>query len=622
MPTLRAVFKLFDGYSSTIDKVSRKTDEATNKILSASGATDNFNNKLKSTGAVAETASRGIGKLIGTFVSLAAAKKGMEISDEFVNTSARLNLINDGLQTQEELQNKIFAAANRSRGAYSDMAGAISKMGLLAGEQFKSNDELVAFTELLQKSFKISGASQTEQSSALLQLSQAMASGRLQGDELVSIMENAPMVYDAIAKYTGLTKGELKKVASEGAITADIIKNAMFAAGDDINAKFKEMPMTFSDVWNKIKNGALQAFEPIIQAVNNFINSAAFNDIANGILVGINIISAAIGGLISFVSDNWSIIQAILLATGIYLAAVGVIGLCAGLKTAAGWIVANLPMLAIIATIAAVIYMLNLMGVTAGDIFGFIGGVIGTFVTFFYNAFVVMWNAVANFVNFFGNVFNHPVASIKILFYDMVSDIIGYITTMAQAIEDVINKIPGVEVNITSGLEGFKGKLESASTKVKNETGWVEYVKTKEFMDYSDGYTKGSNMGKNIQSNLSGNIDKLTNSLTGAGDKGFDMSKFGTAGKPNKLGTPGNPASVKGIGKNDAVKVNMSDEDLKYLRDVAERDYINKFTTATLAPNVQFTFGDIHEEADAYKVVGRIKKILREEIATASEGVY
>src|SRR5690606_22944551 len=206
----------------------------------------------------------GLGKFISLAAAIAGAVKGMNIADEYTNTAARLKLINDGLQTQEELQNKIFEAANRSRGSYNEMANAVAKMGLLAKDAFSSNDELIAFTELVQKSFKISGADPSEQAGAMRQLTQAMASGRLQGDELVSIMENAPMIFEAIAKYMGVSKGELKKLSSEGVITADVIKNAMFMAAGDIDKAFAKMPMTFGDIWNKIKNGALKAFDKVI----------------------------------------------------------------------------------------------------------------------------------------------------------------------------------------------------------------------------------------------------------------------------------------------------------------------------------------------------------------------
>lgn len=616
MATLRAMFKLFDRYSTVIDKINRKTDEATNKILEASGQTDKFNEKLDKTGASAKNASTGLGKFIGGVMTIATAIKGMNIADEFTNTSSRLAMINDGLQTQAELQNKIFAAANRSKGVYMDMAGAVSKMGLMAGDNFSSNDELIAFTELLQKSFKVGGASTSEQSSAMLQLTQAMSAGKLQGDEFRSIMENAPLIAEAIAKYVGVGKGELKELAADGAITSDIIKNAMFAMSDDINSKFETMPTTFADIWNRIKNGGLQAFEPVINSVNKIINTTGFQAFVNTILTGLNIIGSVLGGLIDFIVDIWPVIGPILTA----IAIVGLGGIITKLwamipplmANVAGWLLMNAPMILIIATIFFAIQALGSLGVTFQDVFSFIGGVLGIFVAFFGNQFIGMWNVVAAFVNFFANVFKNPVASVQVLFYNLAINVLGFIEKMAQGIEDLINKIPGVEVSITSGISSLKHSLSNKAANIKSEAELVEFVKSKEFIDYSSAYNKGADIG-------SGVFGKISSAFSGFGglgditsDLGFDMSEFGT---------PGNPVSVEGTGKNGAVQVDMADEDLQYLRDIAEREYINKFSTKTLAPQISVQFGDVRETADVDQVAKRISKILKEQIEVAGEGL-
>ena len=615
MASLKAQFKLYDAYTNTISKITKATDKASGKLLNASGNADKFNDKLNKTGEAANRASIGLGKVVSVAALVAGAVKGMNIADEFTNTSARLNLINDGLQTQAELQEKIFQSARRSRGEYTEMASAISKMGLMAADAFGSNDELIAFTELVQKSFKVGGADTSEQMGAMRQLTQAMASGRLMGDELVSIMENAPMIYNAIAKYMGLSKGELKELSSEGAITADIIKNAMFASGEDINEMFASMPKTFADVWIEIKNGALQAFLPVIETVNNLINAEGFTSFVNAILVGINIISMAVSGLINFIAENWPIIQAILMAMGIYFAFIGIQALIAGAMMAAGWLMANAPMLAIIATIAAVIYMLQQMGVTVEDIFGFIGGIIGTTVGFIMNLVIAMWNGFADFANFLGNVFNNPLAATQIMFKGWADNILGFILSVAQGLENLINKIPGVTVDITSGLTSLQNRIQADISQLKSESGWKEYVEKKEYVDLTEYATKGSDMGKSAYGKISDTISGITNSLTGAGT-GINIPSI-----PD-IGTASKPATVKGTGANGAVKVDMSDEDLKYLRDIAERDYINKFSTATLAPEIKIEFGDVHEEADADKIAGRITKILEEEIAMVAEGSY
>ena len=195
------------------------------------------------------------------------------LSDTYVLTNARLELINDGLQTTKQLQDDIFKSAQRTRAPYEVMAASVAKLGLLAKDAFKNNKEALVFTELVQKSFKIAGATTEEQSAGTYQLAQAMAAGKLQGDEFRSIMENAPMIADAISKYLNIPKGVLKELSSEGLITADIIKDAMFIASDDINKMFTGMPKTFGDVTTSLINIANKSFAPIYQILSNALNS-------------------------------------------------------------------------------------------------------------------------------------------------------------------------------------------------------------------------------------------------------------------------------------------------------------------------------------------------------------
>ena len=631
MATLKAMFKLFDGYSRTADIIEKKTDNATAKILKASGATDQFNKKLEQTGASANKGSSGLDKYISIAAMVAGAVKGMNIADEYMNTSARLDLINDGLQTQAELQDKIFAAANRSRGVYSDMAGAVSKMGLLAGDAFTSNDELIAFTELVQKGFKVGGASQSEQSSAMLQLTQAMSAGKLQGDEFRSIMENAPMIADAIAKYTGKSKADLKELAADGLITSDIIKNAMFMAADDINAKFATMPRTFADIWNSIKNGGLRAFGPIIRIANQLINSQGFQTVIDGIVIGLNLVSLAVEAVIDFITANWPLVQSILMATGIYLAAtlgpkfvmVGILGLKSGLMTAAGWAAAHAPMMMIISVLALIMYGLMQAGVAFEDVFGFIGGVVGVAVAGIWNLFIGLFelilgvinflvNPFINFANFIGNVFTNPISSIIYMFQGMADTILGILQTIAKALDFVFaSKMADTVAGWRSGL---KDMADAAVAKYAPNENYQKVMDSLDLsasdfglerMNYSDSWSAGEKIGKDVFGKLEGAIKKLTEFQTG-----------------DDTGTEFNPAVIEGLGEGGKVKVDISDEDLKYLRDIAERDFINKFSTATLAPNITISFGDVHETVDVEALKGRIEYIMREEIATAAEGAY
>lgn len=636
MATLKAVFKLFDGYSSTIDKVSRKTDEATNKILKASGSTDKFNNSLRSTGASAGSASNSLSKFVSVAALVAGALKGMSIADEFTNTSSRLSLINDGLQTQAELQDKIFQSANRSRGAYTDMASAVAKLGLVAKDTFKTNDETIAFTELIQKSFKVGGANSTEQSSAMLQLAQAMGSGALKGDEFNSISENAPLILEAVARYTGKARGELKELAADGAITADIIKNSIFAMSDEINGQFESMPTTFADVGNRIKNEALKAFQPIIEASSRLINSEAFNNIVTGIIIGINLLSKGIGGLFDFIIESWDIIGPFIIATAI-VAVISLTGYLWGmvapiLAQAAAWAIANAPLIMMIAAVVIIIRALGDMGVTVEDVFGFIGGVIGVTIAGIWNLFLDLFefvltiinylsNKFATFANFFANVFKNPISSVIYLFQGMADGVLGILEKIASAMDFVFGS--KMADSVASWRTGLKDMADAAVAKYAPNEKYEKVMNSLDLsasdfglerMNYSDSWDKGKFVGKNAYGSLSDTIGGLTDSMSGIGTgTGYDMSQFGTSNSP---------LTVEGKGKNKKVDVDMSDEDMTYLRDLAERDYINKFSTATLAPNINIQFGDIHENADANKVVGQIKRILQEEIALTAEGAY
>lgn len=608
MATLKSMFKLYDGYSNTISKIEKKTDEATNKILKASGATDKFNNQLEQTGASANKGSSGLGKFISIAAMVAGAIKGMSISDEYTNTASRLNLINDGLQTQAELQDKIFASANRSRGAYSEMAGAISKMGLLAGDAFTSNDELIAFTELVQKSFKVGGADTSEQMGAMRQLTQAMASGRLQGDELVSIMENAPMVYDAISKYMELSKGELKKLSSEGAITSDIIKNAMFDAGADINIAFEKMPMTFGDIWTKIKNGALKAFDPVIRKINKLINTEKFQKFIDKIIGGINLIAKFVEGLIDVIVKSWDIIKPILAV----IATVWLVTIIAKLwamippliAQAGAWLAIYWPVLLVIGIIAAAIWIVRQFGATWEEIFGAAGGTVGTFAANLNNSIAYMVNPLIAFINFVGNAFTDLGASIKMFFWDIAYTVISGISAMVGGVASSLNLLPYVDIDATSNLDTALAGIDNIRAKIKEESNWKEIIAPMDFINHEEAWSAGSEVGINILDTIKETSKAFSDTIN---NKGFDIEKY----------LNDNVINIQG-----AVDVNMSDEDLRYLRDIAERDYINKFSSATLAPNVSFTFGDIRETADVNEIKGTLEMMMREEIAVAAEGSY
>ena len=658
MPTLSAMFRLMDGYSTTLNKFIGKVDAASTKTLGASKNTDKLNDSMDRTGRVAEAASSGVAKFVGTVASLAAVKKVMDFTDTYTNTNARLAMITKSLEEQKALQEDILAAANRARGQYDDMANAVAKMKMLAGDAFGSNQEAIGFTELLQKSLKVSGAGTSEQQSAFLQLTQAMASGKLQGDEFRSIMENAPMVANAIAKYLDVSKGELKELSSDGAITAEIIKNAMFDSADDINEKFKTMPQTFGDVWNRIKNAGTQAFGGVFQKINNILNSDAGQRSINNLIGAIYLAGEAMEGFIDFCVTAWPMVSpfiwAAAAAVGAYALALGVsngLALISAIRTGAQAVGVGLYALALWATTGAtwgavtaelglteaqlganaamyacpIVWIVGLIlvliavfyaAVAAVNHFsgstisatGIIGAVIGGWAAAVINYFIMMYNMIAEVVNFFANVWNDPIAAVKILFYDLASTVIGYIAEMARSIETIINRIPGVNVQISAGLDNFKAGLEKAATEAKDAAGWEEVVKKKDFLNGADFANKGYDLGAGL-------ADRASNLFSGFAPKdpkGLDYSQFATAG---------NPATVKGTGKGGAVKVE-NEEDIEWMRRLAERDYIARIAQNTLAPNIKVEFnGPITKEADTDNIMSHVSEQLKEMIATAPEGV-
>lgn len=315
--TFNNVSNVFNKAKSTISRLTAPLQRLPNLFRKAGTEGQNAGNKGKTgmgnltsaifkANAALDILKAGFQKIIQSIGTM------IETTDTWVNTTARLELINDGSQTTEQLRTKILGAATNSRGDYTTMADTTAKLGLLAGENFSSNDELIQFSELMQKSFAVSGASASEQSAGMYQLTQAMAAGKLQGDEFRSIMENAPMLADAIAKYTGKSKGELKEMSSEGLITSDIIKNALFEAGDSINKKFKSMPKTFSSVWTDIKNEALFAFSDIMEGANDFLNSDVGESIVKKVKKAINTISKSIKKVFKWITNNGDKVKAVL----------------------------------------------------------------------------------------------------------------------------------------------------------------------------------------------------------------------------------------------------------------------------------------------------------------------
>jgi tape measure domain-containing protein len=612
--------------SNVYDFSSNMMDLSTtnNLIINIGDSLDQVSGKLNTTDTASKKTSSSLSKLVKSVFSLDNITKGMDMVNQYINTDNELSRINDGLHTQIELQNKVNAAANRSCGTYSDLSSAISNIGDL--DTFSDNNQAIAFTELMQKSLKMEGSDQS-----ISDVSASLADGTLQGDEFSSLISSTPIIGEALSASTGKSIEQLQEMADQGMITANLLKNAMFAAGDEIDSEFNEQPKTFADIWMKIKNSAINALNPLMELVSNIINSPGVQGALNMIINTLGFVSQAMSNLISFITDNWSMIQPILIAIGIYLAYIGgtaLIGLIQSLfgVVAAEWATIA-PILLIIGLIAGVIYLFQTLGVSVEDIFGFIGGVIGVTIAGVWNLFLGLFefiigilnyliNPFIEIANFLGNIFTNPISSIVYLFQGMADNVLGIIESIASALDMVFGT--KMAETVSGWRSGLKDMADAVVEEYAPEENYTKIIENQDLsiedlglsrMDYSESWNAGSDMGKDLYGNISGILNSL--SLT---DTGYDYSQFETT---DDLGTSSDPMNVEG-----SVNVDMEDEDLSYLRDMAERDYIANIATNTLAPKISVSFGDVHETADVNQLFGRIQTILKEQIAIAPEGVY
>ena len=521
------------------------------------------------------------------FIGFQSIKGLVNLSDSVTSTTARLNLMNDGLQTTEELNRMIYESAQRSRSSYLDTASAISKMALNAGAAFKSNEDVVAFMEQVNKQFVIAGASADEQRNAVTQLTQAMAAGALRGEELNSILDQAPGIARAIESYMGVAEGSIKQYAEQGLITSEVVKNALFSVADETNAKFASMPMTWGQVWTKFQNSALMALQPVLDGINWLANNTE--------------------RATQWITENLDGVVAVLSGIGIAATLAGSKMAASAVMSGAAWAAAHLPLLLVTAGVAALIYAAVKAGATFQQVGGVIGGVFGTLAAFIMNNVIVpIQNKFAAFANFVGNFLIDPVASIKLLFYDLALSVLGQVQNMAHGLEDLINKIPGVKVNLTSGIDRLYNNVSTDVQGIKSASGWKEYVKAWDYMDYSAAWAKGAQIGGNLGSKLDNfnpteTIKNLFTSYTPYNELSSQLS--------------GISDSVKGIEKS----VSMSEEDIKALVDVAERRYVNNVNLTAQTPVITINGANTgHTAADRQNLANTIRDILIEQVSSGS----
>ena len=605
---------LVDRFTAAFTSYLQCTGRAAEATELARRQANQYSEAQRQLSGTTDTLTGKIRNLVGAYAGLKGLTSLVGLSDTMTQTTARLNRMNDGLQKTSELNRMIYESAQRSWGAYQATADMVGKLGTMAGDAFNSTRELVSFAEQINKQIVLSGASTQAADAALLQLTQAMSSGVLRGEELNSILEQTPTIAQSIAKYMGVSVGTMREMASEGQVTAEVVKNAMFDAAARINAEFAQMPMTWGQVWTSFQNTALMAFQPVLVGINWLANNL---DIIGPLVLG------AAGAFAVFqIAANWTKIAAV--ATAAYHFVVNLLSIGFGVltgNTAAAsaavftfnsallaspitWIVMGVILL--VAALYAGVAAFNHFTKSSISATGIVAGVFFVLRDQILNMTIVpMQRGFATFVNFLGNVFTDPVTAVKVLFYDMAMTVLGYIRSIVGGIEDLINAIPGVEVSLTSGIDSLYQSMSANREAAIAAGSYKEFVKPMEYFDLGKSFQSGYQWGSNLK--LGGF------SLPGMGDSGLGFTVPAYEEINSKLGDIS--GSVGSIEK----AVNLSEEDLKSLVDMAQRQYVNRINLTAQTPVITINSANTgRTAADRQQLADTIRDILIEQVAAGS----
>ena len=635
-----------------------------------------FNQEISAGTQQANELTNTIKRAVAAYVSIQTVGKALNISDELVQTTSRLNMMNDGVQTTAELVNMVYAAAQDARGSFSQMADVVARFGNNAKDAFSSSEEVVAFADLIQKQMTIAGASTQEAANAELQLSQALGSGVLRGDELNSIFEQAPNLIQNIADYLDVPIGKIREMAADGELSADVVKAAIFSAADDINSKFNEMPMTWGQIWQSMQNTALIAFQPVLQRLNDLANSEAFQTFIQGaieamatlanILLNVFDLAVSIG---TFIGDNWSIIAPIVygivaaltayIAISAIVAAInGIMAMAEGVKAAAQmmatgatfaetaaqqglnaalmacpltWII--MLILALIVVIFAVCNAIAKMTGIANSGFGVITGGVNVVIQFFKNLGLTVanialgiGNAIAALASNMMTAFHNAICSVQSWFYNLLSTALSVIEGICSA----LNKLPFVEFDysgISSAADDYAAKASEAAGNKEDYQSISDafnegFTTFDAFQDgwASDAFNAGAAWGDGI-------ADKVSNFSLSDVFGQTDIPNVGdyTSGFNDAIANSGVGDSIGNIDDNTGKikdSLDVTEEDLKYLRDIAEQEAINRFTTAEINVDMSGMQNTVNSGDDIDGFMTKLTDSVNEAVDNMTEGVH
>ena len=643
-----------------LNKAATALDDVKNGFRESNSESQKLPGHLNQASKSADNLYQKAKSIVSVLAASAAVKKVMELSDELTQTNARLNLIKENGKSVADLQNMIFGAAQRSRSDYQQIADMVSKIGLNAKTAFNSNEEMVAFAEILNKQYAIAGTSAEGAAAANLQITQALGSGVLRGEELNSVFEQAPTIIQAIAEYLGVDVGKIREMAQEGLITADVFKNAMFASAESVNQQFENMPMTLSQIWTSIKNQALFAFQPILEKINEFANSEKFQQFVQKFIVAIrNIASVAIDLFdmlvsgIEWVIDNWNWLEPVLLAVA---AAFVVVKTVVVIYTAVQWLL-NHAMLAcpliliavlVMGVVAAIAALANKVGgfkvlwnyAWAAIQVGFLYAKAAIESGFYWMVWGLLWagdrlvygweeikkfaflifTAIANFFTSIG-------AGIMSGLQNLLNGAIDLLNGFLKGMNWLLGWM-GIDIGLIEHVTFGDDAQESAKKKIaEREAAYQDYVNQIE-QDRAGRQDVLNGVQDKAKSAWSDNVAEAAKVWQDA--KTFAAEENARKAEENKetasqddlwssidtgvAQTAENTGSISN-------SISATQEDLKYLREMAERETINRFTTAEIRIDMT-NHNQIASGQDVDGIVELLNEKLEEAMNTAAEGVY
>ena len=653
---------IFDAKTKQLDKAFKQINKMQSQLNRQAVAQTNItravsktNKEYKKSMSLVDGLTKKVHRLASAYLGVMGARAALTASDTITRAENKLNNINGGntAATQKQLD-QMFASSQRSRMGYADMMDNVSKSMMLAGGAFGGNmDNAIRFQEVMAKAYTIGGASAAEMSSSMYQMIQALGSGILQGDELRSVREGAPLAYKEIEKLAQSIYGadkNLKDMASQGLITSDIVVKAMLNAGTKMDEAFAKTDMTFAQAWTNMKNVALKSFEPVLQKLNDLLNSDVGRAIVDGIGTGIQIVAGTlmiifntVEKIVTFIQDNWGVISKILLTAATILGGVllyylglqlmtiggviaklihmGAAAVSSAIKWVISWAAMSIPMLIVIAIIAAIVIALiwmsdsftdacgNIVGAVfwlGATLWNIVVGVINGIVQFLWTNFVEPWIGIIELVlNVFNGGFNSFGDGVK----NLLGQIISWFLSLGKVVTKIIDAIFGT--NWTAGLNSLQdsvlqwGKNENAITLSREAPDLLNRVSSKDA--FAKGYSYGEAGGQWITDKVSGLGDKISGALNLGGLPSTSIA-------PDINAIEGNTGKI-------ADSMELTEEDLAYLKDIAHKEWKKEFTTANIKVDMTNN-NNVDKDFDLNSLAIGLRNLVEEEMFAVANGVY